>query len=439
MGRCIYGGIWAEMLEDRKFWFPVAPNYNPYGNQVLTNEDFPGLIDATEFPVVSASPWEMVGEISGLVMDTSDPFVGRHTPRIKAATGIRQNDLGVKEGMNYPGYLWAKPVNGPSEVEVKLTMGADHDGASVAKRIRFTGPEYTKAFFELISTKTLPMGASLEVRVIEGEILLGTLSLMPGDHIHGMRRDTIELLRQLNSPLYRWPGGNFVSGYNWRDGIGDRDRRPPRRNPAWTGVEHNDFGTDEFIAFCRLIGAEPMIAANTGFGDAYSAAQWVEYTNGAASSTIGGGWRAANGSVEPFGVKYWCVGNEMWGDWQLGHMQLHHYVLKHNEFAEAMRAADPSCSCSLRVPWDISTMAPTPPRPVVASRGPRECCWTAPNTWTSYPSTFMSDGHPGQTQGEFPLAEHLESMRKSIREKADGHRTLQRRLDHLQGRTFRSP
>jgi len=319
-------------------------------------------------------------------------------------------------------------------VEIKLTMGADHAAASEPIRIRFSGPDYTKASFELASNTTLPMGASLEVRVIEGEILLGTLSLMPGDNIQGMRRDTIELLRQLNAPLYRWPGGNFVSGYNWRDGIGDRDRRPPRSNPAWTGVEHNDFGTDEFIAFCRLIGAEPMIAANTGFGDAYSAAQWVEYTNGDASSTIGGGWRATNGSAEPFGVKYWCVGNEMWGDWQLGHMQLHHYVLKHNEFADAMRAADPKLQLIAS-----GAMGHFNPKtdPIQASRG---IPWSEGMLLDSSEHMDLISEHfyvgrtPWSDTGRVPLAEHMESMRKSIRDKADGHRELQGRLDHLEGR-----
>ncbi len=434
MGRCIYGGIWAEMLEDRKFCFPVTPDYNPYGNQVLSDPDFPGVIDATEFPVVSASPWEIVGDVSGLEMVTQDRFVGQHTPKIRAGTGVRQNDLGVREGMNYPGYIWAKPLNGPSEVEVRLVMGNGQDAPSLSKRIRLSDPGYSKQSFEFVSSKTIQMGASLEIKVIEGEILLGTVSIMPGDNINGMRRDTIELLRQLDAPIYRWPGGNFVSGYNWRDGIGDRDRRPPRRNPAWTGVEHNDFGTDEFIAFCRLIGAEPLIAANTGFGDSYSAAQWVEYTNGDASSTIGGGWRAANGSQEPYGVKYWCVGNEMWGNWQLGHMQLHHYVLKHNEFADAMRSADPGlvliASGDLeRVNHDTD--------PVQSKSG---MPWTEGMLRNSAKHMDFISEHfyvgrtPWSETGRVPVSEHMESMRNAIRVKAEGHRALQPRLDHLGGR-----
>jgi alpha-N-arabinofuranosidase len=95
-----------------------------------------------------------------------------------------------------------------------------------------------------------------------------------------MRADTLAVLKELNAPLYRWPGGNFVSGYDWRDGIGDRDKRPPRTNPAWTGVEHNDFGIHEFIRFCRYLDTEPLVTVNTGFGDAYSAAAELEYSNG---------------------------------------------------------------------------------------------------------------------------------------------------------------
>ena len=100
-------------------------------------------------------------------------------------------------------------------------------------------------------------------------------------------------------------------------------------------MEHNDVGIHEFIAFCREVGAEPMIAANTGFGDAYSAAQEVEYCN-AGAETIGGKMRVENGEAEPFGVKYWCVGNEMFGTWQLGFMQLQHYTQKHNRVAAKM-------------------------------------------------------------------------------------------------------
>ena len=181
--------------------------------------------------------------------------------------------------------------------------------------------------------------AAVEWNKMGKKVVLVREETSPED-IEGMRADTMKMLKELNAPLYRWPGGNFVSGYDWRDGIGDRDRRPPRKNPAWTGVEHNDFGMNEFIHFCRLLNAEPLITVNTGFGDAYSAAAQLEYSNGS-TDTLMGAARARNGMPEPFNVRYWAIGNEMFGRWQLGYMSLNHYVRKHNWVVDKMREVDP--------------------------------------------------------------------------------------------------
>ena len=162
---------------------------------------------------------------------------------------------------------------------------------------------------------------------------------MPADNVHGLRADTLELLRRLNAPIYRWPGGNFVSGYNWKDGIGDRDRRPARWERAWNDVEDNDFGIDEFLDFCREINTEPLIVVNTGLGGFDQAAQEVEYANGPAESRWGGE-RAHNGHPAPYGVAWWGIGNEMYGNWQLGNVPVERYVLRHNAFVAAMRAVD---------------------------------------------------------------------------------------------------
>ncbi len=119
---------------------------------------------------------------------------------------------------------------------------------------------------------TFKAGASTENARLEiassgrGSFKVGTVSIMPADNVEGFRPDVLALLKELDSPVYRWPGGNFVSGYDWRDGIGDRDRRPPRKNPAWTGVEHNDVGIHEYLDLMRLIGAEPYITVNSGLG-----------------------------------------------------------------------------------------------------------------------------------------------------------------------------
>jgi len=332
LGRCIYGGIWAEMLEDRKFYYPITSNYAPYT-----------ALRDTRYPVVGASPWEIVGPPDGVVMTTNAPFVGRHTPRLRAGVGLRQHDLGVTAGKVYVGYVWLKaPESRSARARVTLRWGANPEEAASVE-IRRIGREYRRFPFRFTAGGTTDR-ASLEIRAEQGDLYVGTISLMPGDNVQGMRADTLALLRQLASPIYRWPGGNFVSGYDWRDGIGDRDRRPPRTNPAWTGVEHNDFGLHEFIEFCRLVGAEPLVTVNTGFGDAHSAAALVEYCNGA-PDTYWGRKRARNGSPRPFGIRYWCVGNEMWGPWQLGYMAVDHYVLKQNWVVDKMREVDPGIFC----------------------------------------------------------------------------------------------
>src|ERR1039458_9400077 len=112
------------------------------------------------------------------------------------------------------------------------------------------------------------------------------------------------------SPIARWPGGNFVSGYDWKDGLGDPDKRPPLIGPVRPTLESNDVGIDEFMVMCRLLGAEPYVAINSGFGEARSPADLVEYTNGSVETPMGK-LRAANGHPQPYHVKYWGIGNEM--------------------------------------------------------------------------------------------------------------------------------
>jgi len=330
LGRCIYGGIWAEMLEDRKFYFPITPNYAPYRASGGVSKNHP-------FAVVGASPWQIMGAPDSVTMVKEDSFVGEHTPLIQPDSGIRQLDLGLVKNKQYVGYLYLKGQQQSTNVMVSLLWGdkpQDRDDA------HFTADTngYIKCPFRFTAGADTTNG-KLEIKVAGGPCFVGTVSMMPADNIDGLRADTLKLLKELNAPIYRWPGGNFVSGYDWRDGIGDRDRRPPRKNPAWTGVEHNDFGFNEFIRFCRLVEAEPLVTVNTGFGDAYSAAAQLEYANGS-TDTIMGSLRAKTGEMEPFNVRYWCIGNEMWGNWQLGYMKLEHYVLKHNWVVDKMREVD---------------------------------------------------------------------------------------------------
>ena len=130
----------------------------------------------------------------------------------------------------------------------------------------------------------------------------------------GYRLDVLEAAKDLRMPILRWPGGNFVSGYHWTDGIGPREERPRKTELAWFSEESNRFGTDEFIEYCRLMGTEPYICVNMGTGTMDEAQAWVEYCNGT-SDTYWANLRRANGHEEPYNVKYWGLGNEMYGEW----------------------------------------------------------------------------------------------------------------------------
>jgi alpha-N-arabinofuranosidase len=316
LGRCIYQGLWAEMLEDRKFFWPVGEG---------------------------ESPWKAAGDGTRVTMDEVDPFTGAHTPRVTLGSGpggIAQEALALVEGKDYVGRVVLAGAAGAAPVDVSLVWGDGPDG-----RRTMTVKTLTRGY------KTFPFafkaGASTGNARLEivasgrGSFKIGTASIMPADNVQGFRPEVLARLGDLDAPVYRWPGGNFVSGYDWRDGIGDRDRRPPRKNPAWTGVEHNDVGIHEYMDLMGLIGAEPYITVNSGLGDVTMALEELQYANGAPDTRMGK-LRAANGHPEPWGVKFWAIGNEMYGDWQLGHVPLSDYVKKHTQFAVAMKAMDPS-------------------------------------------------------------------------------------------------
>ncbi|HID23416.1 MAG TPA: hypothetical protein EYP14_13600 [Planctomycetaceae bacterium] len=165
--------------------------------------------------------------------------------------------------------------------------------------------------------------------------------LFPVDHQDGWDPEIVRLIRESRLPLLRWPGGNFASGYHWKDGIGHLDDRPMRRNRPWNMPEPNHVGTDEFMQFCELVGAEPMICVNAGDGTPHEAADWVEYCNGPATSPMGK-LRAANGHPDPYRVRYWEIGNELYGSWQIGHCTAEEYAERYRRFAEAMKGRDPS-------------------------------------------------------------------------------------------------
>jgi alpha-L-arabinofuranosidase len=157
----------------------------------------------------------------------------------------------------------------------------------------------------------------------------------------GFRRDVLDALRPFRMPVLRWPGGNFVSGYHWLDGVGPAEQRPRRIELAWHGEESNRFGTDEFIEYCRSLETDPFIVVNMGSGTMDEAQAWVEYCNGN-GDTYWANLRRKYGHEEPYGVKYWGLGNEMYGKWQIGSLSAEDYVKKARQFAAMMKWTDPS-------------------------------------------------------------------------------------------------
>lgn len=177
----------------------------------------------------------------------------------------------------------------------------------------------------------------------------------------GFRTDVLNAMRRLRMTAMRYPGGNFASGYHWMDGIGPREARPTVRELAWQSLESNAFGTDEYIALCRKMSWTPMITVNLGTGTPEEARNWLEYCNAPAGSKYAD-MRAANGNPDPYAVKLWCLGNEMDGPWQLGHVPASDYAIRAQQAAKMMKDLDRSAelvlcgSCTTGLPsymaWD---------------------------------------------------------------------------------------
>ncbi len=390
LGRCIYGGIWAEMLEDRKFFYPVG---------------------------VGESPWKPLGDGAVATMVRQGAFVGRHSPQVTLAgdrpRGLVQGHLALAAGKAYVGRFWLAASGPRVRARVSLVWG-DAPGERQTITVESPGTGYAKTSLQFTAGRDTDHGR-LEIGATGGGTLsVGTVSLMPADNLDGLRADTLAVLKDLDAPVYRWPGGNFVSGYDWHDGLGDPDRRPPRKNPAWKGIEPNDFGIDEYLAFCRRLGAEPYITVNSGLGGVQMAVDEVQYVS-AAPGTPAGRLRAKNGHPQPYRVKFWSIGNEMYGNWQLGHVPLEQYVRKHNQFAQAMRAADPT----------IKLVA-------VGDAGP----------WSEAMLTHCAEQMDLISEhfycSERPtLEEHVRQIPDNVRRKVEAHRGYRARLDSLRGKDIR--
>lgn len=333
IGGLVARTLWAEMLDDRKFYYPVGP----------AAADPPTPPNAEGRPGVSYRKWRPIGGDAAVKMDPRQPFVGMQSASVAvsgtAPRGLAQSGLGIARGKRYTGSL---QLSGDPGVAVQATLVW---GPNPQDRQSVTLPTPTDAWHAARFAFT-PTADATDARLEltgmgTGHFRIGVVSLMPADNINGWRADTTAIARSLNSGFWRLPGGNFLSDWDWHGALGPRDARAPMFDHAWSAMQPNDLGMDEWMDLTRILGVEPYVTVNAGLGDANSAAEEVEYLNGAVTSDWGAK-RAANGHPEPYRVKWWNIGNEPFGWWQIGKTSLDYFTIKHNDFARAMRARDPS-------------------------------------------------------------------------------------------------
>lgn len=339
-------GLHAELLRDRGF--EEAPNalglprnWERYPDD--RNDDY-GLSfkwdDSQHYPPHrdnTIETGEKPAPEHSLRVDAGDGVITRH--------GFYQPRVPVRQGTEYRGSLWLKAEDYTGGVTLALEsdvqVGETYAEASTGN----VSGDWRRYDFTLRPRQSDPLARLCVLFRGRGRVWVDQVSLMPADAAPGgVRRDVFEKIRDVRPAFIRWPGGNVAQDYRWPWGVGPRDGRYTWVNLSWKNEpEPSDFGTDEFLAFARAVGAEPSITVNVeGRGaTAEEAAAWVEYCNGAATTKYGA-LRAANGHPEPYGVKLWEVGNEIWGDWVRGHSDADTYARNLLAYARAMRAADPS-------------------------------------------------------------------------------------------------
>ncbi len=339
---CLWGGLSAQLIRNRKFVGAMQPDgvalgwrrVGPAGCQYLL-ERSGGKRGAQGTAFTSHfDPADLAGCGRQMIRSFSSGF-----PR-----GISQRGLCVIGGREYEARL---ALLSDRAIPVRIRLGAQGSGREWFQTIvTVSGAEWTQQRFSFPVPATEP-DACLEITFdVPGTLWVGAASLMPANHFHGMRPDVIALLREIGVPILRWPGGNFAGSYIWQDGLLPVDRRAPLAGggilPHTGGHDDHEIGTDEFVALCRELGAEPWITINMGLeAAAEQAAAWVEYCNGA-PDTAWGKRRAERGHPRPYNVKHWSLGNEIGWPHMKGPKEPRQYAAAAIACAKAMRKADPS-------------------------------------------------------------------------------------------------
>ncbi|MGL6195062.1 MAG: alpha-L-arabinofuranosidase C-terminal domain-containing protein [Thermoguttaceae bacterium] len=320
--------MWAEMLNDR---------------------EFQGMIPSSEWCYYQGEPnvyldrkWENNNTWS---LDTTNTYCGTHSakldihnPNLPGGAKLKQSGLYVKKDEKYNFSCWVRTSKDtPASITVTLkTELPNGDWTTLAKNSLLVQPDenWQKVEINDIISNGTTDRAVFEISAIGkwGSIWLDKLSLMPADNLHGWRKDVVELVKPIKPAIIRW-GGSVCDpgGYKWKEGVGPRDNRVPFVNRVWGRIDSNDVGIDEFVTFCKLVGAEPLICVSFADGPE-SAADLVHYCNDPAN-TEWGKKRAENGYLEPHNIQYFQLGNELGGDV---------YAERCVEFCKSMKEADPN-------------------------------------------------------------------------------------------------
>jgi alpha-N-arabinofuranosidase len=326
-----YGGLWADVVENPSFEDGLWSS----GNAASLLKERPELMDGSNAGL--PLPWEPLDKSQGrryapIRGDAANSF---QSMLIMALPGkevgiLEKVYLPVQRELTYTGSVWVKHVEGGPEVKVTLRRRGRPDEILALANINAPSATWTKYPFTLqlkagsvVAQDPLDLVISLSD---EARAQIDNIGLVPADAVEGMDPDVVALARDLHSPVVRF-GGNYTSAYDWHDGMGLPDKRVSKVNVAWGIPEYNTFGTDEFLNFCRLIGAEPQIALNLGTGSPREAAEWVRYVNDH--------WGNHRGGL------IWELGNELWGSFQVGYPTRERIAARTLAFSTAVRNADP--------------------------------------------------------------------------------------------------
>ncbi len=343
LGTNVYQGAWAQIV--------VNPEFAParlWPRRDVLERDLkeaaalfrqPNLLDDVRRGLTPF--WSATGQVRGRWLEARRHYVqelkildgggGIETGIFPPLHRTAQYQLTVKARAAQPVELRAEILTVAREKVGEIALPVPNTWAEIRRDFKVHAPGHRKGDPYLLRL-TFPGRASVEIdRVL----------LFPADHVEGWDPEVVDFMKKARLPMLRFPGGNFASGYHWEDGVGPLDSRPVLPNPAWPIIEWNHVGADEWLRLCELVGAEPLICINAGNGSVEEARRWVEYVNGPADSPMGRR-RAANGHPKPYGVRYWEIGNELYGRWQIGYTDGEGYALRYAEFIEAMRKADPN-------------------------------------------------------------------------------------------------